>query len=127
MATDLEEAARKGQQREVWQKIRVISGKKKQSIAVRNKLGQLIADPHAQKERWKEHFSELLNPPPQEFDISDLDNITPQPNFEYLSNTDETPTRSEVVDALKKLKAFKSPGVDGITMAYLIHGHICHI
>ena len=29
MATDLEEAARKGQQREVWQKIRVISGKKK--------------------------------------------------------------------------------------------------
>ena len=58
MATDLEEAARKGQQREVWQKIRVISGKKKkQSIVVRSKLGQLIADPHAQKERWKEHFS----------------------------------------------------------------------
>ena len=97
MATDLEEAARKGQKREVWQKIRVISGKKKkkQSIAVRNKLGQLIADPHAQKERWKEHFSELLNPPPQEVDISDLDNIIPQPNFEYLSNTDEAPTRSE--------------------------------
>ena len=91
---------------------------------MRNKLGQLIADPHAQKERWKEHFSELLNPPPQEVDISDLDNIIPQPNFEYLSNTDEAPTRSEVVDALKKLKNFKSPGVDGITNEQLKNGKV---
>ena len=125
MATDLEEAARKGKQREVWQKIRVISGKKKkQSIAVRNKLGQLIADPHAQKERRKGHFSESLNPPPQEVDISDLDNIIPQPNFEYLSNTDEAPIRSEVVDALKKLKNFKSPGVDGIINEQLKYGEV---
>ena len=56
MATDLEEAARKGQQREVWQKIRVISGKKKQSIAVRNKLGQLIADPTLRKKDGKSTF-----------------------------------------------------------------------
>ena len=88
---------------------------------MRNKLGQLIADPHAQKERWKKHFSELLNPPPQEVDISDLDNITPQPNFEYLSNTDEAPTRSDVVDALKN---FKSPGVDGITNEQLKYGEV---
>jgi hypothetical protein len=50
MADDLEEAARKGQQREVRQKIYVISGKKEQSA--RDKSGQLIADPRAQKERW---------------------------------------------------------------------------
>ena len=125
MATDLEGAAKKGQQREVWQRIRVISGKKKkQSIDVRNKLGQLIADPHAQKERWKEHFSELLNPPPQEVGISDLENIIPQPNFEYLANTDEGPTRSEVVDDLKKLQNFKSPGVDGITNEQLKYGEV---
>ena len=50
MADDLEEAARKGQQREVWQKINVISGKKKkQSTAVRDMSGQLISDPQAQK------------------------------------------------------------------------------
>ena len=123
MADDLEEAARKGQQREVWQKIYVISGnKKKQSAAVRDRSGQLIADPHAQKERWKEHFSELLNPPPREVDISDLEDVTPQPSFEYLTNTDEAPTRSEVVDALKKLKNFKSPGVDGITNEQLKYG-----
>lgn len=70
MADDLEEAARKGQQREVWQKINVISEKKKkQSTAVREISGQLIADPHAQKEKWKEHFSRLMNPPPQEANI----------------------------------------------------------
>ena len=58
MADDLEKAARKGQRREVWQKINVISGKKKkQSAVVRDMSGQLIADPNAQKERWKEHFS----------------------------------------------------------------------
>ena len=90
MATDLDEAARKGQQREVRQNIRAVSGKKKkQSITVRNKLGQLIADPHAQKERWKEHFFELLNPPPQKVDISDLENITPNP----ILNTSLTPMR----------------------------------
>ena len=125
MADDLEEAARKGQQREVWQKIYVISGKKKkQSAAVRDRSGQLIADPHAQKERWKEHFSELLNPPPREADISDLEDVTPQPSFEYLTNTDEAPTRSEVVDALKKLKNYKSPGVDGITNEQLKYGEV---
>ena len=89
---------------------------------MRDRSGQLIADPHAQKERWKEHFSELLNPPPQEADISDLEDVTPQPSFEYLTNTDEAPTRSEVVDALKKLKNFKSPGVDGITNEQLKYG-----
>ena len=125
IADDLEEAARKGQQREVWQKIYVISGKKKkQSTAVRDRSGQLIADPHAQKERWKEHFSELLNPPPREADISDLVNVTPQPSFDYLTNTDEAPTRSEVVDALKKLKNYKSPGVDGITNEQLKYGEV---
>ena len=116
MADDLKEAARKGQQREVWQKIYVLSGKKKkQSTAVRDRSGQMIADPHAQKEWWKGHFSKLLNPPPREADISDLKNVTPQPSFDNLTNTDEALTRNEVVDALKNLKNYKSPGVDDIT------------
>ncbi|MCP4473446.1 MAG: reverse transcriptase family protein [Gammaproteobacteria bacterium] len=123
MATDLEDASSKGQQREVWQKIYVIANKKKKkSAAVRDRSGQLIADPHAQKERWKEHFSELFNPPPQIADISDLDNVMPQLSFDYLSNTDEAPTRDEVVDALKKLKNYKSPGIDGITNEQLKYG-----
>ena len=84
--------------------------------------GQLIADPQAQKERWKEHFSRLLNPPPQEANISDLDNIPPQPSFDDLSDSDEAPTRNEIVDALKKLKNHKSPGVDGITNEQLKYG-----
>ena len=53
-----------------------------------------------------------------------MENNTPQPNFEYFSNTDEAPTRSEVVDALKKLKNFKSPLVDGITNEQLKYGEV---
>ncbi len=126
MASDLEDAASKGHQREVWQKIyHIAKKKKKQSAAVRDRSGQLIPDPHAQKERWKEHFSELLNPPPQEADLSDLDNVPTQPSFEYLSDTDGAPTRNEVVDALKKLKNYKSPGVDGITNELLQRLSVC--
>ena len=80
--------------------------------------------PTLRKKDGKSTFLELLNPPPQEVDISDLDNVTPQPNFELLSNTDEAPTRSEAVDALKKLKNFKSPGVDGITNEQLKYGEV---
>ena len=123
MATELEEAAKKGQQREVWQKIYVISGKKKkQSTAVRDRTGKLIADPQAQKDRWKEHFSELLNPSPLQVDLSDLDGIPLQPNFEYLTNPDEVPTENEIADAFKILKNHKSPGVDGITNEQLKYG-----
>ena len=57
--------------------------------------------------------SKLLNPLPREADISDLVNVTPQLTFDYLANTDEAPTRNEVVEALKKLQEFIS-GVDGI-------------
>jgi hypothetical protein len=102
MADDLEEAARKGQQCKIWPKIYAISGKKKkQSATVRDRSGQPISYPHAQKERWKKQFSELLNPPHRKADILDLEDVTPQPSFEFLTNSSEAPTRSEVVDALK--------------------------
>ena len=50
MASDLEEAGSKGQQREVWAKIRKISGnnKKDQASCVRDKDGRKITDPHQQ-------------------------------------------------------------------------------
>ena len=51
MASDLEEAGSKGQQREVWAKIRKISGndKKDQATCVRDKDGRKITDPHQQR------------------------------------------------------------------------------
>ena len=65
------------QQREVWDKIKKISGKgkKKQTMTVRDKDGKMITDPQIQKERWKEHFTELLNPPLLSTNLDDLDSV----------------------------------------------------
>ena len=124
VATDLEEAASKGQQREVWAKIKKISGKskKKQATSVRDKGGRIITDPHNQKDRWKEHFTELLNPPLSSVNLADLDGVPSQPSFDYLSCSDGPPTRDEISYSLKKLKNHKSPGVDGITNEQLKYG-----
>ena len=124
VATDLEEAASKGQQREIWAKIKKISGKskKKQAATVRGKDGKMITDPQKQKDRWKDHFSELLNPPLSSANLADLDGIPTQPSFEYLSCSDGPPTRDEISYALKKLKNHKSPGMDGITNEQLKYG-----
>ena len=124
VATDLEEAASKGQKREVWAKIKKISGKskKKQATSVRDKGGRIITDPHNQKDRWKEHFTELLNPPLSSVNLADLDGVPSQPSFDYLSCSDGPPTRDEISYSLKKLKNHKSPGVDGITNEQLKYG-----
>ena len=117
IVTELEEVASKGQQREVWAKIKKISGKSRINRVsyVRDKKGKMITDPQNQKDRWKEHFTELLNPPLSSVNLDDLDNVPEQPNFGYLSCTGGSPTRDEISDSLKKLKNHKSPGVDGIT------------
>ncbi len=123
IASDLEDAASRGQQREVWQKIKILSNKRsKKSTAVRDKTGKVISDPSDQLKRWKEHFSELLNPPECEADLSDLDDLEPNPSFPYLGEDDGPPDATEILAALKKLKNFKSPGVDGISNEQLKYG-----
>ncbi|XP_063692787.1 uncharacterized protein LOC134824742 [Bolinopsis microptera] len=124
IATDLEEASKKGQQREVWDKIKKISGKKKKKVgmSVRDKDGHFITDPDSQKERWKEHFTELLNPPLSDGNLDDLDGVPSQPSFDYLSCSDGPPSRDEISYALKKLKNCKSAGVDEITNEQLKYG-----
>ena len=123
IADEMEAAAVHGQQREVWQRIKTLSGKKnRKSAAVRDNTGQLISDPNAQRERWGEHFSELLNPPVRDADLSDLDSLEVIPSFPHLSDDDGPPTRTEIFDALQRLKNHKSPGVDDITNEQLKYG-----
>ena len=123
VAADLETAAVHGRQREVWQRIKTLSGKKnRKSTAVRDKSGKLIADPSAQRERWGEHFSELLNPPPTNADLSDLDHLEVVPCFPYLGDGDGPPTRLEILNCLKKLKNHKSAGIDEISNEQLKYG-----
>ena len=114
IATDLEDASKKGRQREVWDKIKKIS--------VRDKDGHFITDPHSQKERWKEHFTEFLNPPQSEANLDDLDDVPSQPSFYYFFCSDGPPSRDEIRYVLKKLKNCKSAGVDEITNEQLKYG-----
>ena len=124
LASDLEDAAMHGQLRTLWQRIKDLSGvRKRRAAAVRDKDGDLIADPADQRERWAEHFSELLNPPETTAaQLSDLNGLETDPCFEYLNEDDPPPSQEEVTSALKRLKNHKSPGVDGITNEQLRYG-----
>ncbi|XP_063677758.1 uncharacterized protein LOC134813809 [Bolinopsis microptera] len=123
VAADLETASSHGQQREVWQMIKSLSGKKsRKSTAVRDKTEKLISDPAAQRKRWGEHFAELLNPQIGDVDLSDLDSLEVAPCFPYLSDSDIPPSRTEISEAFKSLKNHKSPGIDEISNEQLKYG-----
>ena len=123
MAEDLEEAAKQGQQREVWQKIRCLANKRtNRAAAVRDKDGSLIPDPEAQANRWAEYFEELLTPAPDSVDFSLLDSEEEVLSFGYLSNDDEPPSLLEIEEAIKKLKNYKSAGIDEISNEQLKYG-----
>ncbi|KAL5251712.1 hypothetical protein ACHWQZ_G014757 [Mnemiopsis leidyi] len=123
VAEELEEAAKQGQQRDVWQKIRTLTNKRTKSTqAVRDKAGNLISDPEAQSHRWAEYFEELLAPAEEVVDFSLLESEEKVFSFDYLSDDDEPPTMLEIEEALKKLKNYKSNGLDEISNEQLKHG-----
>lgn len=123
LAGDLEEAAVHGRQREIWQRIKQLSGnRRRRAAAVRDKGGNMIPDPVEQRARWAEHFSELLNPPPTDTQLSDLSGIPSNPCFPHLGEDDSPPSCEEVAGALRKLKNHKAPGVDGIFNEQLRYG-----
>jgi len=123
VADELEEAASRGQQQEVWAKIKVLSKKPSNTCkAVKDLSGKPIAEPAAQRLRWQEHFSDLLNNASDELDLADLDSFEKEPSFDYLSEEDGPPTMFEIESALKRLKNNKSPGVDNISNEQLKYG-----
>ena len=62
VADELEVAANRGQQREVWQKIKILSKRRTNTCkAIKDLSGKPIAEPAAQRLRWQKHFSDLLN------------------------------------------------------------------
>ncbi|BHF74096.1 hypothetical protein SprV_0401718000 [Sparganum proliferum] len=103
-----------GDTRKLYRLIRQVSGKPStRSDSVRDVNGGFIADNSAKVERWREHFEHHLN-----FNV--------QPTTPLLSSSAEflpSPTyavpydpssKGEVVDAIRKLRNNKAPGVDGI-------------
>ena len=64
----------------------------------------MITYPHSQEDWWKEHFTELLNPPLSNVNLADIDGVPTQSSFGYLSCSDGPPTREEISHSPKKLK-----------------------
>ena len=120
IASKLEQAANKGDQRDVWANIRVLSKKpKKRTSAVRDKHGDFITDPSLKVQRWKEHFQELLNPEAPQDELPPANCTT---NF-FSDLPLTSPTLKEIQDLLPKLKNYKSPGFEGITNEEIKYGN----
>jgi hypothetical protein len=109
LADQAEEAARHGNTRELYTTIKRLSGKySKPERPVKGKDGQPIPDEEGQRNRWAEHFEELLNrPTPQ--DPPDI-----QPADRDLPIDCRAPTKEEIRQAIKQLKNGKAGGPDGI-------------
>jgi hypothetical protein len=109
LAKEAEEAAYKGNMRELFATIKKLSGKfTKPERPVKDKDGNNIPNEEQQRSRWKEHFEELLNRPeprnPPDIQAADID----------LLIDCNTPTKAEIYMAIKQLRNGKAPGPDGI-------------
>jgi hypothetical protein len=73
-----------------------------------DKEGRTIQREEGQKDRWKEHFDELLNRPATQ----DASYIQPA-DCDRLINCDE-PRKDEILKAINQLKFAKAAGPDSI-------------
>ncbi|XP_075316757.1 uncharacterized protein LOC142376932 [Odontesthes bonariensis] len=109
LAKQAEEAAGKGNLRELYLTTRKLAGKFQQvEKPVKDKEGNPLTTTEQQLRRWAEHFNELLNRPAPEAppDI-------PPANTELPINTGK-PTKVEIKKAIMSLKNGKSAGPDEV-------------
>ena len=109
LAESAEKAAAQGNMKEVYETTKKLTGKfGRAELPVKDATGNSIPGQDAQKTRWEEHFSNLLNRPPpvNPPDIAPADND--------LDINCEPPLEEEIISALKLLKSGKAAGGDCI-------------
>lgn len=109
LATEAEEAAEKRDLSTLYKITRTLSTKKTSpDKPVKDKEGNPINREPDQRQRWADHFEELLNrpPPTTKLDIPPADSL--------LKVNTNPPTKTEILKALKTLKNRKAAGPDGI-------------
>ena len=108
LAKEAEEAAQKGEQKNVYKVTKLICGKYNgiRNAPIRDKQGQLLTSEKDQEVRWVEHFKEVLNTPPpeEEPDIPEAE--------EDLDVDTGPPKKEEIIAAIKSLQNHKAPGKD---------------
>ena len=109
LATEAEQAAERRDLSTLYKITRTLSNKKSNmGKPVKDKEGNHINKEKDQRQRWTEHFKELLNRPPPLVrpDIPPADSL--------LKVNTNPPTKGEVLKALKNMKNGKAAGPDGI-------------
>ena len=102
LATEAEEAALHGNMRDLYNTTKKLSNKfGKPERPVKDKEGKIIHEEDEQKNRWKEHFEELLNRP------APLNPPDIQPANTDLPIKCDDPTREEIRKAIGQLKMVK--------------------
>ena len=105
LAQEAQDAAEKGNLREVYCITKKLSGKFQSSNKpIRDKNGTLLTGQEEQKSRWKEHFEELLNHPPPE-NPPQIETATEEIEIDL-----DPPSLEEIEDAIKKIKNNKAAG-----------------
>lgn len=112
IAREAEDAAKHGQMKSVYDATRRLCSEPSKRIdAVRNKAGKLLTNENEVRQRWKEHFAEILNRPSPEL-VAEVDN-----EVEVMDEIPSGPvTKAEIKSAINSMGAGKAPGVDGITV-----------
>lgn len=109
LAAEAEEAAHHGNTRDLYATIKKLSGKfAKPERPVKDRNGRAIPDEEGQKNRWVEHFQELLNRPAP----ANPPDVPPAESD--LPIECGAPTKEEIRSAIKHLKSGKSAGPDNI-------------
>ena len=111
LANELEQASRSHNSRKMFKLLKEATGKAPVTVdTLKDKSGELIRTEEGRMERWREHFSELLNPVKPPCDLPAFSSAAREP---YAVNLDP-PSIADVQKALKCMKNNKTPGEDGI-------------
>ena len=80
------------------------------SAVVQDENGNSCTTTEAQQERWRRHFSKILNVQ-SDFDMEELSRVRQRPTRSELT---EVPSEEEVMNAVAKLRNGKAGGESGI-------------
>lgn len=112
---EAEEAAGNQHMRTLYGLTKILCNEKpKQTTAVLDKNGKLLNKREEVRERWTEHFKEILNRGETENPVLSDELFDPEFSDIIEEISVSEPTLGEVKQALKRLKNGKVPGADSI-------------
>ena len=115
-AKEAEQYSQAGNPREFYATLNTIYGpRSRSSHPVRSKDGVLLSGPEEIKDRWVEHFSDLLNLP-SDVDFTVMDELDQLPMTQSMDRRIED---QELDQAISNTKLGKSPGSDGVRTWWL--------